>query len=262
MTTEILKTKKAPKKSRVFSGASASLGYPSWDFEKHRLSGGWKTFEVEDIELDSDQEKQAISLSIYERSKGFCNCNVKLSKEQCVEFRNLVDQALLELSPGQSREGRSYFFAGLSVTVYEEVHYSSDSEFQPKVIAKGTDEKAQYAFEIQHNGDHPAVWLRVPASHPFYGKSFTEIKDQVRVHGSLSDSVQMRVGGQWFVWDYGHYGDYVSSRPASTGKKWTVREIVGEVVAAIEQFKRYETLTVEDLNFVGAKQSSLTVEGQ
>lgn len=105
-----------------------------------------------------------------------------------------------------------------------------------------------FFYYIMSLGTHPVAYIRIPESHKYYKKDYTEIKD-IDVHGGLTyssdvlwiNNVQTHEG--WFIgWDYGHMDDYMgffeNTRWQDSAKKWTVEEIMEDVASACYQLSQ------------------------
>ena len=112
-----------------------------------------------------------------------------------------------------------------------------------------------YEIFVMNLGTHPTAYIKVPETHPFYGKDDNEVEiEGIEVHGGItycddhlfiSDTEE--VNG-WFIgWDYAHAGDFFKTdyEPLIRGfqrddKKWTTEEIIAECLIVIAQLRVIE----------------------
>lgn len=95
-----------------------------------------------------------------------------------------------------------------------------------------------YRYAILSMGYHPCAYVEVPASHPYFGKSYDEC--DIDCHCGLTYGrdflATFNVKNTWWIgWDYGHCDDYAGYAPFLGGKKWTAAEIDKECKNVIEQ---------------------------
>ena len=103
-----------------------------------------------------------------------------------------------------------------------------------------------YEFLICHNRINPTAYVKVPDTHPFYGKNYDEI--DINVHGGLTFSGDRAnilgksdAGNFWIGWDYGHLGDYLAIPQISFGQdghQWSMAEILEHVKDVIGQLAK------------------------
>lgn len=107
-------------------------------------------------------------------------------------------------------------------------------------------------YYILSLGTHPTAYIKIPKSHRLYGKTMSEIYDEVNidVNGGITyleyelwiSNIQ-KIDGYFIGWDYAHYGDYTGFeeklpiRLRTGGKKWTTKEIFREVKEACYQIQ-------------------------
>lgn len=111
-----------------------------------------------------------------------------------------------------------------------------------------------YEIFIMNLGTHPTAYIKVPETHPFYGKDYNEVEiEDIEVHGGItycddhlfiSDTEE--VNG-WFIgWDYAHWEDFIGTdymlpeNLKTNGKKWTIEEIIVECLIVIAQLRVVE----------------------
>lgn len=114
-----------------------------------------------------------------------------------------------------------------------------------------------YEIFIMNLGTHPTAYIKVPETHPFYGKDYNEVEiEDIEVHGGItycddhlfiSDTEE--VNG-WFIgWDYAHAGDFFKTdyEPLrgfrGDDKKWTTEEIIAECLIVIAQLRVVEKIS-------------------
>lgn len=132
---------------------------------------------------------------------------------------------------------------------FKEMKYGSERKVE--LLERG---KA-YGFEyfILNLGWHPTAYVRIPESHPLFGKFMDEV--DLDVHGGVtySDnhlyiSESEKIDGWFLGWDYAHYEDYcgfqeikeikyIFENSREKLKKWTTKEIYEEVLHACSQIK-------------------------
>lgn len=108
-----------------------------------------------------------------------------------------------------------------------------------KILHSG--EINRYKFAIVSFGVHPAAYVQVPESHPFYHDE--DIDSYVFCHGGISCHLDLNdpneLGldpGWWIGWDYAHVTDYIDSPFMTFGKKkWTTTEMLNDVQLVIQQ---------------------------
>ena len=111
------------------------------------------------------------------------------------------------------------------------------------VLYKGKYKGFKY-FIISY-GTHPCAYVEIPKNHPYYGKCYDEITDDVAVHGGFTYSADglLLLENTWILgWDYAHYGDYYCFSNGlkhlnhfKDEKRWTTEEIREECRHVIDQ---------------------------
>lgn len=101
-----------------------------------------------------------------------------------------------------------------------------------------TAEYKGYHYAILSMGFHPCAYVKIPASHPYFGKNYSEC--DIDCHWGLTYSRDCLAtfddkNTWWIGWDYGHCDDYAGYAPFLGGKKWTTAEICKECKNVIEQ---------------------------
>lgn len=98
-----------------------------------------------------------------------------------------------------------------------------------------------FCFKIKSMGTHPTAYIKIPNSHPYYGKDYDDC--EINTHGGLTYGIQEE-DGYWIGWDYAHYMDYMGYEelyPLNLrtigGKRWTTDEILKDVLDVISQLK-------------------------
>jgi hypothetical protein len=98
-----------------------------------------------------------------------------------------------------------------------------------------------HLYEICTNGAHPTAYVNCGEDSFSNKESF----DGLPVHGGCTFfGTRYIVEGFWVGWDYGHYCDYITPLGAikdglinfgfpRRGKKWTVAEVMQDVIKAI-----------------------------
>ena len=89
-------------------------------------------------------------------------------------------------------------------------------------------------------GKFPVAYIKLPNTHPWYGKDYNELPD-FPVNGGLTYSEPIlylahnyRIGGGWFLgWDYGHIGDYTAFAPNEEDHKYNIKEIFIDILKAV-----------------------------
>lgn len=124
--------------------------------------------------------------------------------------------------------------------LYPEVDINSPSErmLVMNPLVKG--EFMGHLYEICTNGVHPTAYVNCGCLATYDKK---EDYDDLPVHGGCTFAGTMACGdGLWVGWDYGHFGDYMAFGPDASpykvaiyphGKKWTVSEVMRDVMKAI-----------------------------
>ena len=132
----------------------------------------------------------------------------------------------------------------------------------PIVLKEGIIDGFQFA--ILTLGSHPCAYIGIDSTHKFFGLEYDEIGEEfdypIEVHGGLTytDDHVSEVesdGFRWWVgWDYGHSGDFhdnselrmfnaitdrVQGMYGKGDRRWLLDEIYTEVLAIIEQLKKY-----------------------
>ena len=126
------------------------------------------------------------------------------------------------------------------MTIYKQMEYQTRLPGY-ETLAEGKD--GGYEWKVLSLGTHPCGYVSIPKNHPFYGKSYWDIEDQIEVHGGLTFSGKLHgFEGLWFGWDYMHAGDYtyMPIYVSITDKRWTTQEVVDECLRVIEQFRSFE----------------------
>ncbi|WP_251569639.1 hypothetical protein [Parasutterella muris] len=129
------------------------------------------------------------------------------------------------------------------MTIYKEMEYKMRL---PKFEKLAEGQEGQYKWLAISLGTHPCGYVSVPKNHPFYGKSYEDIQDKIRVHGGLSFGGKLHgLKDLWFGWDYAHCRDHTWLMGWKSGndKKWTTKEIVNECLSVIKQFRFYERVS-------------------
>lgn len=125
--------------------------------------------------------------------------------------------------------------------IYKEMEYQWDF-WRIETLAEG--KVGDYKWLVLSLGKHPCGYVAVPKNHPFYGKDYFDIENDIEVHGGLTFSGRLKDSNDyWFGWDYAHAGDYTCWRAIcgdGGDKKWTTKEIVDECFNVIEQFRSCE----------------------
>lgn len=119
--------------------------------------------------------------------------------------------------------------------------YNMDEPPVAETIATGSHNG--YDFKILWYRYHPNAYIRIPESHPHYGKDYTEIDDKGIVHCGFTFSgknLNKKYGlpdGWYLGWDYGHIGDYADYHVGCKldGRRWTVSEITAECRQIIDE---------------------------
>lgn len=108
-----------------------------------------------------------------------------------------------------------------------------------------------YKFAIVSFGVHPAAYVQVPESHPWYHD--VDIDGFVFCHGGISFHQDLNepnvLGldpGWWIGWDYAHVTDYIDMPFMTFGKKkWTTTEMLNDVQLVIQQLCEAEECVVK-----------------
>lgn len=124
--------------------------------------------------------------------------------------------------------------------LYKDFEIKSKKDMMQVVYSQTIDE---YKFYICVTPFNPVCYVRVPESHPYYGKKYDEIS--IEVHGGLTFSGdRLFIGDGYFIgWDYGHFPhDYITCLEeliceSSTGHKYTQDEILEDAYMVINQLK-------------------------
>ncbi len=108
-----------------------------------------------------------------------------------------------------------------------------------------------YDYLIVSYGTHPCAYVKIPKSHPLYGKNYTEM--DIACHGGPTFSGNLEIDStdpdNFYVgWDYAHAGDYSGyNENGQQDKKYTVADILEDVDYVIYQLKMLEKrLTPEE----------------
>lgn len=122
----------------------------------------------------------------------------------------------------------------------KEMIYST--EWKKEILDEGIVDGFHYI--ILNLGWHPTAYVEIPKGHSFYKVEYSDIEEDIEVHGGLTYSGDMGKDGEWYLgWDYGHFIDYSGLEPMFPldlrigGKKWTTEEILEDVKTAIGQLK-------------------------
>lgn len=116
-----------------------------------------------------------------------------------------------------------------------DINNPSDRAIAMNPLVKG--EFMGHMYEICTNGMHPTAYV----SWGFCDMGKDEC-NELPVHGGCTYTGPKTSGdGTWYGWDYGHGGDFVkpssglSEKPPifRYGKKWTVSEVMQDVIKAI-----------------------------
>lgn len=115
---------------------------------------------------------------------------------------------------------------------------SSDRLVAMNPLIKG--EFMGHRYEICTNGSHPTAYVHCGVD------SYADEKNcrDLPVHGGCTFSGnRLDADGIWVGWDYGHYGDFMMDigrayppyigAALRNGKKWTVAEVMLDVIRAI-----------------------------
>ena len=133
----------------------------------------------------------------------------------------------------------------------KEIEYSPERKVE--LIATG--HFWEYEYFILNLGWHPTAYVKIPESHPFFGKFYDDV--DLEVHGRLTYSAdhlwiseEVKINGWFLGWDYAHYGDYngymelpelkrfyENFSKEMTGRKWKTIEIRRCIKFACEQLK-------------------------
>lgn len=124
--------------------------------------------------------------------------------------------------------------------LYPDVDINSPSErmLVMNPLVKG--EFMGHLYEICTNGTHPTAYVHCGCLATYDKK---EDYDDLPVHGGCTFAgTRLSGDGLWVGWDYGHFGDYMSFHENDSifkvslyprGKKWTVAEVMQDVMKAI-----------------------------
>lgn len=98
-------------------------------------------------------------------------------------------------------------------------------------------------YIINSNSTHPTAYIGIGTRHRLAGRHYDRI--DINVHGGLTYSAYsggyfLPKGYYWIGWDYAHAGDYTAHDKGGIfgDKKWTYKEILTDVLQAIDQFKK------------------------
>lgn len=122
---------------------------------------------------------------------------------------------------------------------------SSDRLIAMNPLVKG--EFMGYRYEICTNGSHPTAYVHCGMD------SYADEENcrDLPVHGGCTFSgTRPRADGIWVRWDYGHYGDFMMDVGRAytpfigvtlqNGKKWTVAEVMLDVIRAIMYIEEHK----------------------
>lgn len=146
------------------------------------------------------------------------------------------------------------------MTIYKEMEYKMRL---PKFEKLAEGQEGRYKWVVLSLGTHPCGYVSVPKNHPFYGKSYEDIQDKIRVHGGLSFSGKLHGSKDlWFGWDYAHCEDHTYLPVCGVGflgKRWSTSEIVDECLKVTKQFQIYEKAEVQS-NFKLTHQGKIPID--
>lgn len=156
---------------------------------------------------------------------------VVLDKKAVLDLMELLDVylSLMEKEAGERQ-----------TIIYKNMEYQMRLP-EYETLAEGKD--GGYEWKVLSLGTHPCGYVSLPKNHPFYGKKYWDIDDNIEVHGGLTFSGKLHgFEGLWFGWDYAHDGDYtyMPIYVSITDKRWTTQEVVDECQRVIEQFRSFE----------------------
>lgn len=124
--------------------------------------------------------------------------------------------------------------------LYKDIEIKSEKDMIQVVYNQTID---KYKLYICVNQFNPVCYVRVPESHPYYGKRLDDIS--IEVHGGVTfagNRLFLDIG--YFIgWDYGHYpNDYIKCLEellweSSSGHKYTQDEILEDAYMVINQLK-------------------------
>lgn len=96
----------------------------------------------------------------------------------------------------------------------------------------------RYDFFILNMGTHPTAYVRVPKTHPFFGKFYDHCNPPHGFSGgpfTFADSssnfanfLDKPIPNGWYLgWDYAHSGDFIGCSSLE-GRKYTTEEIIAD----------------------------------
>ncbi len=124
--------------------------------------------------------------------------------------------------------------------------YTGFTGRRPKIILKG--KYLKYKYYITSCGSHPCCYIKLPKCSLFYNR-LQDLDDEIQVHGGVTytgkDISHVRLikeNSCYFGWDYAHYGDYkyIDENTIFGGKKYTIYDLLWDVIDVCEQLKHYE----------------------
>lgn len=146
-----------------------------------------------------------------------------------IKVLNDVEKILRQVSHG----GKDF--------LYPILDFSSPSD---RLVAMNPLVKGEFMghlYEICTNGSHPTAYVSCGCLATYDKK---EDYDDLPVHGGCTFAgTRTSADGLWVGWDYGHYGDFMMDvgrayppfmgATLRNGKKWTVAEVMLDVIRAI-----------------------------